>query len=118
MVEWVDKNGNHRIDANETANATPLGSAAFAGVPVTKTQFENDDGGVINILRTHSQTGDVTLNVTVAERFMRLGCRTLTPMESKLALSVNSLFAVMYRHLGLDVRIDPHANWELTNRSR
>jgi len=117
LVEWVDKNGNHRIDANETANATALGSAAFAGVPVTKTQFENDDGGVINILRTHSQTGDVTLNVTVAERFMRLGGRTLTPMEVKLDLSVNRLFAVMNRNLGLDVRIDTHANWEYTNRS-
>src|SRR5437879_13613734 len=112
MVEWVDKNGNHRIDANETANATALGSAAFAGVPVTKTQFENDDGGVINILRTHSQTGDVTLNVTVAERFMRLGGRTLTPREVKLDLSVNRLFPVMYTTLGLVVRIDMHAKWE------
>src|SRR2546430_3042630 len=105
LVEWVDKNGNHRIDANETANATALGSAAFAGVPVTKTQFENDDGGVINILRTHSQTGDVTLNVTVAERFMRLGGGTLSLLEGQLDPWRDRLLVVLHTQLDFDLRL-------------
>jgi hypothetical protein len=117
LIEWVDRNGNHRIDANETANVTALGVNAFAGVPVTKTQFENADGGVINVLRTHSRAGDVTLNVTIAERFMRLGARVLTPMEVKLDLTVNRVFTVMNANLGLDVRITTRASWEYTNRS-
>src|SRR3989442_6608732 len=77
LVEWVDKNGNHRIDANETANADARGSAAFAGVPVTGTQFESDDAVVISVLRVHSHTGAGTLISTVAARDLRIAARTI-----------------------------------------
>src|SRR5437899_9046768 len=39
LVEWVDRNGNGRIDPGETVGVgTTLGTTAFANAPVTKTQ--------------------------------------------------------------------------------
>ncbi len=105
LVEWVDWNRNGRIDMNETNVSVPLGAAAFGNVLVTQMQFDNADGGVIYVLQTPSRFGDVMLNVTVAERFMRLGARILTPMEVKLDLTVDHVFTAANASLGLDVRI-------------
>jgi hypothetical protein len=107
LVEWVDRNGNNRIDENEIANgSSPLGSVAFAGMPVTMNRTENEDGGVINTFAVSSRGGEVSLDVTVAERFMRISPdRVLTPMEVKLNLTVDHVIVSTGASLGLDVRI-------------
>src|SRR5256886_8777034 len=86
LVEWNDINQNNRIDPGETVGVgTTLGTTAFANAPVTKTEVDSADGGHVTELSIRSTTANMTLNVTVAERFMRLSStRVLTPMEVKL----------------------------------
>ena len=116
LVEWID-NGSHTFGRNEIVIESPLGSGAFSGMPVTKFRADNADGGVVNMFVVRSRTGEVTLNVTVAERFMRLGDRILTPMEVKLDLVVNRVFVAANASLGLDWRITTDDGWEFTDRS-
>jgi len=117
LIEWVDMNGNRSIEPSEIVNVTPLGAAAFGGVPVTKMRMDNADGGVVNVFLVRSRSGDVRLNVTVAERFMRVGSRVLTPMEVKLDLTVNRVFVATNANLGLDLGIDTGDRWAYADRS-
>ena len=60
----------------------------------------------------------MTLNVTVAERFIRLSStRVLTPMEVKLDLTVDRVTVSPGASLGLDVRINTTKRLEYSNRS-
>ncbi len=60
----------------------------------------------------------MTLNVTVAERFMRLSsARVLTPMEVKLDLTVDRATLAPGSSLGLDVRINTTKRIEFNNQS-
>ena len=119
LVEWVDRNGNNRIDPGETIGVgTTLGTTAFANAPVTKTQLESADGGLVTELSIRSTTVNMTLNVTVAERFIRLSNhRVLTPMEVKLDLTVDGVTVSPGASLGLDVRINTTKSLEYGNRS-
>jgi hypothetical protein len=118
LVEWID-NGSHTFGGSEVVAVSPLGPTAFGGMAVTQFRTDNADGGVVNIFVVHSRTGEVTLNVTVAERFMRLGDRVLTPMEVKLNLTVNRVFVAMNANpnLALDWRITTDDGWEFADRS-
>jgi len=61
---------------------------------------------------------NMTLNVTVAERFIRLSNhRVLTPMEVKLDLTVDRVTVSPGASLGLDVRINTTKRLEYGNRS-
>src|SRR3989442_13326630 len=106
IVAWVDRNGTNRIDPDETVGVgKTLGRTAFANAPVTKTQLEIADGGLVTELSIRSTTVNMTLNVTVAERFIRLSNhRVLTPMEVKLDLTVDRVTVTPGASLGLDVR--------------
>src|SRR6266581_488108 len=119
LVEWVDRNRNNRIDPGETVGVgTTLGTSAFANAPVTKAQVESADGGHVTELSVRSTTVNMTLNVTVAERFIRLSNnRVLTPMEVKLDLTVNRVTVSPGASLGLDVRINTTKRLEYGNRS-
>src|SRR5256885_2037847 len=119
LVEWVDANRNNRIDPGETVGVgTTLGTSAFANAPVTKTQVDSADGGHVTELSIHSTTANMTLNVTVAERFMRLSStRVLTPMEVKLDLTVDRATLAPGSSLGLDVRINTTKRIEFNNQS-
>lgn len=118
LVEWTDRNGNGRIDANETDYTSSLGSSAFGGVPATEVRFETPDRGVVYVFLVQSKNGDVTLNLTVADRFTRLaGTRVLTPMEVKLDVSINRTFTQAGASLGLDLRINTPAPLDYRNRS-
>ncbi len=119
LVEWVDRNGNNRIDPGETVNVTSsLGTTAFANATVTKTQVDSADGGLVTELSIRSRTGNMTLNVTVAERFMRLSStRILTPMEVKLDLTVDRAVLSPGASLGLDIRVNTTKRLEYGDRS-
>jgi hypothetical protein len=118
LVEWTDRDRNNRIDPGEISPVWPLGSTIFAGAPVTKTQLESADGGLVSELSVRSVTGNVTLNVTVAERFMRLSpIRVLTPMEVKLDLTLDSVPLPSGTSMGLDIRINTTKRLEFGNRS-
>src|SRR2546427_10236042 len=119
LVEWGDRNGNNRIDPGETIGVgTTLGTTAVANAPVTKTQVESADGGLVTELSIRSTTVNMTLNVTVAERFIRLSNnRVLTPMEVKLDLTVDRVTVSPGASLGLDVRINTTKSLEYGNRS-
>src|SRR5207245_3198101 len=105
LVERKDLNQNNRIDPGETVGVgTTLGTTAFANAPVTKAQVDSADGGHVTELSIRSTTANMTLNVTVAERFMRLSStRVLTPMEVKLDLPVDRATLSHGYGLGLDV---------------
>src|SRR2546428_2804840 len=92
LIEWVDMNGNRSIEPSEIVNVTPLGAAAFGGVPVTKMRMDNADGGVVNVFLVRSRSRAVRLNGTVPERFQGVGNRTLKPMEVQLELTANPVF--------------------------
>ena len=119
LVEWKDLNQNNRIDPGETVGVgTALGTTAFANAPVTKAQVDSADGGHVTELSIRSTTANMTLNVTVAERFMRLSStRVLTPMEVKLDLTVDRATLAAGYGLGLDVRINTTKQIEFNNRS-
>src|SRR6059036_2010549 len=118
LVEWVDRNGNSRIDPGETVGITSSLGTAFADAPVMKTQVDSADGGLVTELSIRSSTVNITLNVTVAERFMRLSStRVLTPMEVKLDLTVDRATLAAGYGLGLDVRINTTKQIEFNNRS-
>jgi len=119
LVEWEDRNRNNRIDPGETVGlGTTLGTTAFANAPVTKTRVESADGGLVTELTIRSPTVNMTLNVTVAERFIRLSStRVLTPMEVKLDLTVDRVTLSPGASLGLDVRINTTKRLEYGNRS-
>src|SRR5207245_3591388 len=69
-------------------------------------------------LSIRSTTVNMTLNVTVAERFIRLSNhRVLTPMEVKLDLTVDGVTVSPGASLGLDVRINTTKSLEYGNRS-
>src|SRR5881296_3100539 len=116
LVEWVDRNRNN---PGETIGVgTTLGTSAFANAPVTKTEVDSADGGHVTELSIRSTTANMTLNVTVAERFMRLSStRVLTPMEVKLDLTVDRATLAAGYGLGLDVRINTTKQIEFNNRS-
>ena len=118
LVEWVDRNGNSRIDPGETVGITSSLGTAFADAPVTKTQVDSADGGLVTELSIRSSTVNITLNVTVAERFMRLSStRVLTPMEVKLDLTIDRVTVSPGASLGLDVRINTTKRLEYGDRS-
>lgn len=107
LVEWVDANGNGQIDSGEVANVTSLGSSAFADVRILHNETTEADGGRVFNFVIPSQTGEVTLTLAVAQRFMRYSpSRILTPMEVKMDIVVNHLIV----HPGASMRIEMRMN--------
>jgi len=102
LVEWVDGNGNGRIDEGETLAPTALGSSAFGDVPVQRSNRSDPDGGRVIEFRIQSRTGNVTLNITIAQRFMRLGDSILTPMEAKMEIRMNPRLSNPGASVGLE----------------
>ncbi len=117
LVEWVDANGNGRIDAGEVVASSILGGAAFGNVPIIGSNTSNADGGRVYTFTIRSNTRDVTLNLTIAQRFMRFGDRVLTPMEAKLDLTVNHTFARTGASLGIEIQISTQDQVQFSNRS-
>ena len=119
LVEWVDTNGDGRIDGGDQIVAsTILGGDAFGNVPILRSNTSNADGGRVNNFVIRSNAGEVTLNVTIAQRFMRLSpVRVLTPMEVKIDITINHVFAHPGASVGIEMRMDTEGAVQSGNRS-
>lgn len=102
VVEWVDQDGNRAIDAGETVAWTSLGSDAFRDVPVERVNRTDPDGGRIFEFHVRNRSGNVTLDITIAQRFMRLGEILLTPMEASMTIRMSPLVSHPQASVGLE----------------
>ncbi len=119
LVEWMDTNGNGRIDAADQVYAsTVLGGDAFGNVPILRSNTSNADGGRVYNFVIRSTGGEVTLNVTVAQRFMRLSPnRVLTPMEVKMDIMIDHTITHPGASVGLEMRMDTDGSVQSDERS-
>jgi hypothetical protein len=89
IVEWMDANGDSAVQWAEVLNSTELGGSAFGGIPITHNASENADGGIVHTIGIRSNGNEVSLTLTIAQRFYRVAPdRILTPMELKVDAAV------------------------------
>ena len=118
LVEWVDTNGNGRIDDGEVVARTTLGDSAFGNVPIVRSNTSNADGGRVHNFVIRSNTGELTLNLTIAQRFMRLlADRVLTPMEVKMDITISHVFERPGASLGVEMRMHTGERVQYGDRS-
>ena len=72
LQTWQDLNGNGRMDPGEVSRTTTLGPA-FTNARVVASNRTDADGGVVYTFLVRSNDGNVSLNVTLAQRFERIG---------------------------------------------
>ena len=107
LVQWLDENGNGLVDDGEIVPSESLGSSAFGDVNSSHVEMPNEDGGRVHYLNVTSRTGLVSLNLTVAERFMRLSAnRILTPMEVKVDIEINRPAMQVGAYIGIEFRME------------
>lgn len=106
LVEWKDDDNDNRIGSAEIRQWTPLGSAAFDGSIVDRTEQREADGGRVITFTVDSLDGQVTLIVKVAQRFTRLDDVTLTPMEARMEIRIHRLLSDPSSRVGLELRLD------------
>lgn len=107
IVEWRDTSGDAAIQWSEILNRTSLGSSAFGGIPITHVQEEDEDGGVVHTIGIRSDSGEIAITLTIAQRFYRVSAsRILTPMEIKMDVRINRPLLNSGARLGLEFRIE------------
>jgi hypothetical protein len=106
LLEWKDLNGDRRMDDTEIVRMTPLGSSAFGGVPVSLSERSDSDGGRVYNFAVSSRDRQVSLNVTLAQRFTRLDSLTLTPMEARMDLQIRPVLSDPTAGVALEVRFE------------
>lgn len=117
LVEWADGNGNGRIDDGEPLGWTSLGSSAFGDVPVQRSDRSDTDGGRVIEFSIPGRTGNVSLNVTIAQRFMRFGDAVLTPMEARMEIRMNPRLSYPGTSVGLEFYLHTDERVYLENQS-
>jgi hypothetical protein len=117
LIAWKDGNANGRIDLGEIVRTIGLGSTAFGDVRVLLSNRTDRDGGRVFQFLIPSRDTNVTLNVTVAQRFQRIGNIVLTPMEAQLDIGVNPAVVPPGANLGLVFRMDTNERVTLLDHS-
>lgn len=117
LVAWNDSNGNGRIDPGEVVETTPLATTAFVDSPVVASTRTDPDGGRIFGFETRSRDGNATLNVTMSQRFTRIGTGVLTPMEARVDITMASAAVPSGAKLGLQFRMSTSARPHLLEHS-
>ena len=117
LQTWRDLNGNGRMDPGEVSRTTALGSSAFTGARVAASNRTEKDGGVVYSFLVRSNDGNVTLNVTLAQRFERIDDAILSPMEARLDLSLNQPVATFGENLALGFGMGTHTTPRLEDHS-
>src|SRR5207253_1307378 len=79
LQTWQDLNGNGRMDPGEVSRTTTLGPA-FTNARVVASNRTDADGGVVYTFLVRSNDGNVSLNVTLAQRFERIDGAIPSPM--------------------------------------
>src|SRR5256885_2417200 len=72
LIAWKDGNANGRIDPGEVVRTIALGPAAFSDVRVVASNRTEVDAGRVFRFLAPSRDANVTLNVTVGQRFERI----------------------------------------------
>lgn len=106
LVEWDPTASDGRLDGNSTLQSFGLASAGFGKIPVQHSVALTSDGGEIQSFVIPSDTNEVVLNLTIAERFISLqNGETLTPMEAKLSIEIHHVMSHADARLGLLLNI-------------
>lgn len=91
LVEWLPTASGNFSDGT-LIGYTPLGPAAFARTPIVHSQQTTSSGIVVHSFLIRSDSGEVTMNLTISQGFAALPSGdTLTPMEGELTLQINHL---------------------------
>ena len=117
LIAWKDGNANGRIDPGEIVRTIALGSSAFSEVRVVASNRTDVDGGRVFQFLVPSRDTNVTLNVTVGQRFERIDNIVLTPMEARLDIGVNPAVVPPGAILGLVFRMDTRERVTLEDHS-
>ena len=116
LQTWQDLNGNGRMDPGEVSRTTTLGPA-FTNARVVASNRTDADGGVVYTFLVRSNDGNVSLNVTLAQRFERIDDAILSPMEARLDLSVRQGLATSGENLALGFRMGTYETPHLEDHS-
>jgi len=116
LQTWQDLNGNGRMDPGEVSRTTTLGPA-FTNARVVASNRTDADGGVVYTFLVRSNDGNVSLNVTLAQRFERIDGAILSPMEARLDLSVRQGLATSGENLALGFRMGTYETPHLEDHS-
>ncbi len=118
LVEWNDTSGNGNFEDGTVVAYTPLGPSAFGRYPIQHFETNTSDGVGMNSFLIPSNKGDVALNLTIADGFVRLPSgQTLTPMEAKLTLEINHTMALPGTRLALQFGVNTAENVTLESQS-
>lgn len=118
LVEWNDTAGTGEIENDSILATVPLGATGFGDVPVQHVVATLPDGGEIHYFRIPSNSGEVVLNLTIAERFVRLSnTKTLTPMEAELSVEINHVVIHPNARIGLLLSVQTPGTVRFQNTS-
>jgi len=98
------------------SRTTTLGPA-FTNARVVASNRTDADGGVVYTFLVRSNDGNVSLNVTLAQRFERIDDAILSPMEARLDLSVRQGLATSGENLALGFRMGTYETPHLEDHS-
>lgn len=91
LVEWMPSGDGAFSDGTVVAY-TPMGAPAFGKLPVVHSQVTMPGGIVVHSFQIPSNSGELTMNLTISEGFVTLPSgSTLTPMEADLTFELNHL---------------------------
>lgn len=118
LVEWRDLDDDGAYDpSSEYLRTISLGSTAFGDSSVSHWTVMSADGGEIHSMRIRSADNEVTLELMIAQRFLRLSAdRVLTPMEMKLNLTIDH--AVPSADVGVALALDIDTDYPAVYESR
>ena len=116
LQTWQDLNGSGRMDPGEVSRTSTLGPA-FTNARVVASNRTDADGGVVYTFLVRSNDGNVSLNVTLAQRFERIDGAILSPMEARLDLSVRQGLATSGENLALGFRMGTYETPHLEDHS-
>lgn len=113
LIEWLDANGDDRLQTDEIVGYVPLNDGVFENSTVSHAFVTSADGGRVDTFTVRTADSSVVLVVTIAQRFMRLSAdRVLTPMEVELDLRLNHTFLNPSEFPGARLGLDLHVRTE------
>ena len=108
------------VNQDSIAFTAPLGPAAFGLRPIQHSETTTENGTVVDSFLIASNSGDLTMNLTIAEGFVQLaGNKTLTPMEAKLTFDITHQMQNLGDLVALQLGIATSSSYQvkLQNRS-
>ncbi len=118
LTEWNDTSGDGHFEADQVVASTPLGTGAFGRYPITHAMTTTADGVHMNTFLISSNRGDVVLNLSIADGFVRLPSgQWLTPMEAKLSLNITHDMTLSTTRLSLQIGFTTDQKVALDNQS-